>query len=307
LYPQEENTEWDSDISYEVTAVVSHGDYLFVGGGIETTWRGFTMWNSSGKCIHSHQTEGRVRSMAVFNNELIVALAIRPGNLVVFDLTSPTFQQKKITTKLKSHSLPVNGLFVWNKENLWFSASADLTLVCNVQHQIFKVLEEHDSWVTCVTVWNDRWLVTGSLDKTVKLWDPQQSWNCIHTITMDNKVQSLACWNNHIIGGMDDGSVAILDASTQKVIKTVKPHSEEVKSLLVHNGFLYCASDDKTVSVLDSEYNCAATWKEHQNAVCCLCVYQNNIVSGSWDKTVRIWKPHRQGMSYSWLFCQMRF
>jgi WD40 repeat protein len=277
-----------------VKALATDGDLLFVGGGEthnERSWGVFTVWDKRGRRLFYQNTAARVQTMAVFNDDLLVALQVNGVNLLVFDLTD-SFKLKK-ELKEEYHA---DYLFVWRNNNLWFSASYGTIRVYDAQHQRIAQLKGN-GWVQGVVNWKDIYIVSGGLgESSVKIWNPQ-TWSCVQTVPVDKWVYSLACWNDHILVGLGGGYVSILDMQTKGVIKKFQPHLNIVYGLAVYNEYLYSASADGNVSVFDANYNCVTTWKGHTDEIWQLILWQDRIVSGSRNKTVRSWKPYTQPQS----------
>lgn len=119
-----------------------------------------------------------------------------------------------------------------------------------------QTLEGHSDTVSSVAFSSDgRFVVSGSYDRNVKIWDTRG--HEIHTLKGHaDKVNSVACSGDSrlIASGSDDKTVKIWDAATGREIQTLLSHPGVVRSVAFSG---------------DGRY----------------------IVSGSKDNTVRIWNP----------------
>ncbi|KAE8154321.1 quinon protein alcohol dehydrogenase-like superfamily [Aspergillus avenaceus] len=80
------------------------------------------------------------------------------------------------------------------------------------------ILQEHTDRVFSVAFSQDgKFIVSGSGDKSVKIWDTNtQDWSCIHTLNHGGRVRSVAFSpdGNYIASGSSDGTVKIWDTNT---------------------------------------------------------------------------------------------
>lgn len=91
----------------------------------------------------------------------------------------------------------------------------------------------HHSEVRVVTFSSDNLaLVTGSAD-SVKLWN-RSSTTCLRTIST-GYVNTLCVvpGDRHVIAGLKDGSLMILDLNASDVLETIPAHEKEVSSVFL--------------------------------------------------------------------------
>jgi WD40 repeat protein len=120
---------------------------------------------------------------------------------------------------------------------------------------MLKVLEGHTDGVWSVSFSSDdKHIVSGSWDKSVRVWDALTGEMLKVLEGHTGRVSSVSPSNDdkRIVSGSLDTSVRVWDASTGKMLKVLEGHTEPVFSVSF-------SSDDK------------------------------RIVSGSWDKSVRVW------------------
>jgi WD40 repeat protein len=143
---------------------------------------------------------------------------------------------------------------------------------------------------------NGTYIVSGSYDKSVRVWD---AWTGKELKTLNGHtdiVTSVAFSSDgtRIVSGSDDWSVRVWDASTGKVLRVLNGHTDKVKSVAFSNDGtrIVSGSYDRSIRVWD-------TWtgKElkilngHTSHVRCVAFSGDatHIVSGSYDKSVRVW------------------
>eukprot|EP01135_Chromosphaera_perkinsii_P008265 Nk52_evm7s1224 gene=Nk52_evmTU7s1224 len=146
----------------------------------------------------------------------------------------------------------------------------------------------HEDVCCCVSPASDGRIVSGSWDKTAKVWD---NGKCLATL----KGHEFAVW---AVLGMPNGD--ILTGSADKTIKlwrdgncihTIKAHTDCVRglSLIPGIGFASCGNDG-VVKVWNMSLDCIQELHGHTAFVYAVTVLPNgNFASCGEDRTVRVW------------------
>jgi len=131
------------------------------------------------------------------------------------------------------------------------TTTAATTAIYRIPTKQRFTLSNHSSWVWSLCVLENGDLVSGSEDKTIKLWNPI------------------------------DGSLK----------KTINGHTGAVGTLVAHrNGSFISSSTDKTIKIWTNDGRLLQTLTEHTGEVWGLAVFKNgDFASGSYDKTIKIW------------------
>ncbi|KZP18962.1 WD40 repeat-like protein [Athelia psychrophila] len=184
-----------------------------------------------------------------------------------------------------------------------------------------QTMTEHSGCVHSVAFSPDSTkIVSGSDDKTVRVWDVVTG-ACLSTLKgHSNTVKSVAFSpdstkivsgsddktvhavysvafspdSTKIVSGSDDKTVRVWDVVTGACLSTLKGHSNTVKSVAFSpdSTKIVSGSDDKTVCVWDVVTGaCLSTLEGHSSSVRSVAFSPDStkIVSGSDDKTVRMW------------------
>ncbi|RKK65515.1 Vegetative incompatibility protein HET-E-1 [Fusarium oxysporum] len=160
-----------------------------------------------------------------------------------------------------------------------------------------QTLEGHDHCVDSVAFSADsQWIASGSLDKTVKIWDACTG-TCMRTLEgHGGSVLSIAfsADGRWITSGSCDMTAKIWDASTGACMRTLKGHGDSVLSVVFSADGQWIASGsyDKTVKIWDAcTGTCVRTLEGHNHWVISVTFSADDrwIASGSLDKTVKIW------------------
>jgi WD40 repeat protein len=219
-----------------------------------------------------------------------------------------------------------------------------------------RVSKEHSSIVTSVVILNDQekqlcksglCVVSGSVDNTVRICDAIGSKGkdgCLRVLKgHSNEVMSVAILNDPmkqlcksglcVVSGSHDSTIRICDAigSEEKdgCLRVFKGHSETVWSVAILNDLkkqlcrsglcVVSGSSDRTVRIWDATGRegmdgCLRVFKGHSEPVLSVAILNDPkrqlcksglcVVSGSYDKTVRIWDAtgREKGMN-GWYGC----
>ncbi|MEO5357749.1 MAG: AAA family ATPase [Nitrospirae bacterium YQR-1] len=174
-----------------------------------------------------------------------------------------------------------------------------LLLNCSGKPHVAEIFLQlgHSNWVTSVSFSPDgKFIVSGSLDSTVKLWDAATG-SLIRTISgHSNNVTSVSFSpdGKFIVSGSRDDTVKLWDAATGSLIRTISGHSNTVTSVNFSpdGKFIVSGSEDNTVKLWDAATgSLIRTISGHSNTVTSVSFSPDGkfIVSGSDDKTAKLW------------------
>jgi len=209
-------------------------------------------------------------------------------------------------------------------------SSGRIHLICTQTGAKFFCLEGHSDFVRCVQFSTDaKQLVSGSDDKTVRLWDVGSGKQLkqffghsapINDVRFSSDDTMLVSCSGHPHD--NDNSVRLWDVETGKELKKLEGHSKDNKdctcefyhwgkkanpacSVQGHSGRVFACefapdaktivsgSEDETLKIWNvASGTCQATLEGHSEYVICLQFNPTNprqLVSGSADKTIRLW------------------
>jgi len=165
-----------------------------------------------------------------------------------------------------------------NTEDIILSGSSDMTIKvwCVRTHRNMKTLRGHRDAVTCLSLTNT-----------------SESSN--HQPRRRSSPESTECQRPKIISGSLDRTIKLWDLNTGDCLSTLdwmssEGHTGVVRCLQTDAWRIVSAADDKTIKVwsLDSGQR-LVTLRSHSDGVTCLQFNDFFIVSGSYDKTVKLW------------------
>jgi len=170
-------------------------------------------------------------------------------------------------------------------------------------------LQGHNDSIFSIAISSDnKFIISGSYDKTIKIWDVQTG-ECLKILKGHNgRIESIAISsdNKFIVSGSGDGTIKIWDVKTGRCLKTLKLHPiiyinfEEMRFYLnkpiaisSDNQFIISGSSTETIKIWDVQTGECLKTLEGNNDVYIFSVTISSdnkfIVSGSGDKTIKIW------------------
>ena len=165
--------------------------------------------------------------------------------------------------------------------------------------QRIKTLNRHKSTISCLIILLDGRLASCSDEKTIKIFNISNNYNCDMTIEGHTDGITFICQlnDNKIISSSYDKSIKIwnITQSTYQCDYTINDaHDGCVNKVipLLNNRIASCSSD-QTIKVWNSKppYNLIKSLNGHSNYVISIIQlkHQDIIISGSEDKTLRKW------------------
>ncbi|XP_054161427.1 phospholipase A-2-activating protein-like [Oppia nitens] len=157
----------------------------------------------------------------------------------------------------------------------------------------------HSSDIRCVSALPNGGFVTGSRDKTCKAYLPIDNINGFNEVQNllgpENYISSICCLNTNnetfIFVGSNDSNIYCYSLENSEPIYKLQDHSGTVCALSVNNerALVVSGSWDQTCRVW-KEKKCEAVLVGHEAAVWSTAVIGEHVLTGSADKTIKLWK-----------------
>lgn len=107
-------------------------------------------------------------------------------------------------------------------------------------------------------------------------------------------VWCLCVFGDYLLSGSSDKTIKVWDTgSTYKCMRTLEGHSGIVLALCTYGNKLYSGSQDCNIIIwnIDNDFNKLKSIEAHENPVCTLAAARNMLFSGSL-KVIKVWDVH---------------
>ncbi|KAH7488802.1 hypothetical protein KRP22_008555 [Phytophthora ramorum] len=171
----------------------------------------------------------------------------------------------------------------------WSSAPAPLVSL-HPEH-----LVGHTSSVCALVAHDDRFIVSCSVDGSVKVWS-QVTFECLRTIYGHRDVVSCVALNTRwLVSGSHDNTLRVYDcaSSTFGLLHVLVGHAGHVTQARLAASlscYIISCSDDCTLRLWNAEFGqCVYELRAHHSRVTCFDVQSDHICSGAADGSVCFW------------------
>jgi WD40 repeat protein len=156
--------------------------------------------------------------------------------------------------------------------------------------------EGHIDFISCCSIISNTRLVSGSFDRTLKVWDLLTKKCELTLVGHTGWIKCCAVLPDRngfrLVSGSLDKTLKIWNLQTGKCELTLEGHSDIIECCAVlSEGHLVSGSADKTLKVWNvNTGKCELTLEGHSDIVqCCAILPDGRIISGSDDGTLKIW------------------
>ncbi len=171
-----------------------------------------------------------------------------------------------------------------------------------------RTLKEHNGSVTCLTLFPPSYLISGSLDSTLKVWNPT-SGKCLASIPCEAPVYSLCTFQDGLefVSGLDQGEIKIWSGKA--------PHFHQKSCTKAHDNGVRCIKEipgkdmfasgsyDLYVKLWNRKCECLAELKGHVDAPLCLIVLPSGLLASGGltkDSTIKFWNIETKECVEQW-------
>ena len=144
---------------------------------------------------------------------------------------------------------------------------------------------------------NMKWIVSGSSDSTIKLWNAETA-QLVHSMNAnaghikDVKINPVS---NQFASCAEDSTIRIWDLNTLELLKTLKKNMGKINSLSYHysGNYIACGGSNSKIYIWDIiSDSIVVTLDAHQKAVTSIefCSSGDDLISGGADEKVIIWR-----------------
>ena len=165
-------------------------------------------------------------------------------------------------------------------------------------HSWVRTFEGHTNWVNSFTFSPDgRWGLSGSRDKTLRLWELATG-QCVRTFeghTHEVNSVTFSPDGRWALSGSGDNTLRLWDLATGQCVRTFEGHTSSVHSVSISPDGRWGLSGgwDNTLRLWElATGTCVRTFEGHTGAVHSVSISPDGRwgLSGSWDNTLRLWE-----------------
>lgn len=154
-----------------------------------------------------------------------------------------------------------------------------------------QTFKGHTNGVTCLQIWDDTTLATGSYDNTIKIWDLETGQE-VRTLTGHTRgIRSLQMDEHKLLSASLDGTVKFWNWRTGQCLRTLSSHSDGVISVHFQDEVIASGSIDHTIRVYNFQTGTTFCLKHHDDWVNNVKVdmVSRTLLSASDDCTIVLW------------------
>lgn len=154
-----------------------------------------------------------------------------------------------------------------------------------------KTFKGHSNGVTCLQIWDDTTLATGSYDNTIKIWD-LESGQEVRTLEGHTRgIRSLQMDEQKLVSASLDGTVKFWNWRTGQLLNTLSSHADGVISVHFQDEVIASGSIDHTIRVYNFQTGVTFCLKHHDDWVNNVKVdmVSRTLLSASDDCTLVLW------------------
>ena len=201
------------------------------------------------------------------------------------------------TQTIPAHSLPVTCLIQLSNECI-ASCSLDQTIKIWEKTEgghftLQSTLNGHNAGVLSIKeIPPLTMLVSGSMDKTVKLWD-LNTLECIGTLkghTMCVLIVEMSTSLNYVFSAGDDTTIRIWSIDDYSEVQVLEEHKKSIAALVYidHYSYLVSGSDDMMIKFYNSKSNfeCVKTITTIKSEIDCLKYAKNRVLASCEDGNI---------------------
>lgn len=202
---------------------------------------------------------------------------------------------------LKGHKQEVYALVVLPNGNIASGSHDQTIKIWNLDKaECDKTLVGHTDWINALMVLPDGRLASASHDQTILLWNTLNG-KYEKLGDHEGAIYSLVLWERELVSGSEDKTIKIWDIDKRICKMILEGHSSSINTLTVlASGELISGSDDRSIGVWEHS-NTRAKWLNgHGDIIFALAVTTNGLlVSASCDRSIKFWNAKQGKLIHS--------
>ena len=201
----------------------------------------------------------------------------------------------------KKLNLIINSVYAITKINdkngIAVASGNDILIIEDIDEYDEKnqqTMSGHSKNVNCLILLTPNKLVSGSEDKTIKIWDIQKRL-CVSTITGNyERIESLLKINDNTIAVGSHHTIRVFNTDNKKELYSLVGHEKSVCTMIkISEDKIVSGSYDNLIKIWDiNSHSCEYTLYGHDTTVFVVLLLQDGKLasgSGSRDRALKIW------------------
>ncbi|EIW67391.1 hypothetical protein TREMEDRAFT_33704, partial [Tremella mesenterica DSM 1558] len=145
---------------------------------------------------------------------------------------------------------------------------------------------------------NTRWLVSGSGDTDVKIWEckPKGGLQLLKVFSgLEGAALSFSVRDSLLYAGLQDGQIVVWDLETSACVRTIEAHENDVLAMSVLGTDLYTSAADGKVIRVNEDFDCTAAFRGHSGIILSSTIVKDvgkdkwELITAGNDSYVKIW------------------
>lgn len=170
-------------------------------------------------------------------------------------------------------------------------------------YKLSATLLGHESDVKGVKFASTNSIASVSRDGSLRLWTFNDKWIQSVLLQGSKYLNSVAIFGASVVCGSQDSTITVISPQAQSSPKLLKSHVNNVCALDATASVLLSGSWDKTAKVWSLDGTLKHTLQGHTQAVWSVLVLSDGrILTGSADHTIRVWEENGSSMSATKVF-----
>lgn len=156
--------------------------------------------------------------------------------------------------------------------------------------ELYAPLIGHTNRINYISATDGEKIFSASNDCTVRAWNTKTG-VCDSVFKFSDPISSveISLSNNMMYSVSWDKMVRVVDLDANKVTKSFVAAKEAIKALHVTNDYVFVAGCDPIIRGFNLQTGETIQYIGHQGWVYCLTTYNNYLLSGGDDKTIKVW------------------
>ena len=238
-------------------------------------------------------------SIMAYEKALLEKLFRCLSNIKLAEMEVRNLKSRERLKILKGHTGPVYSTDIYG-DSCFVSASYDKTLKLWHDGECTKTFYGHSASVNCVAfLSHGKEVISGSHDKTIRLWDIHSGKCKFALVGHSGPVLSIAVLSTgDMISASEDGTLKLWNLASKVCKQIYSGHTGPVYAVTVVHGanpedFVVSGSGDTTLKVWTLHHaTCSGTLRGHNGPVLSVAAVASTssiVVSGSMDMTIKAW------------------